>query len=176
MKMKIVVVEDTLKDVEALKNVLTKENLQEYMNSYDDVFDSVSFIGYHEDITKDELEETYDHSDDVIAAIKKELDEEIYHNEEYKISILLDIILTKKERLSALQSNNPPEIELAKKIIHEFSEQHHICLITNYENYTRYYETMIGSDWKDRYVVKSEIKREDEFMMKEMVRILVKGD
>lgn len=37
--MKIVIVEDTLKDAESLKKVLTKENLQEYMKNYDDVLD-----------------------------------------------------------------------------------------------------------------------------------------
>lgn len=151
MTNKIYVIEDCVKEANAIAKELNKKALiRETENC------SFQFSVLPGTIAGEIAENDYMFYDDSVLNTIRERYDELQDDE--RMCILLDIMLTKEDYSNA-RASSYPKVDLAKKIYFEFREQMPIYIITHAPWFATQGDVVMGVDLSEQFISKNAILR-----------------
>lgn len=154
MKVKIFIIEDMCKDAATMKRLLNASADQ--MGNGENEFTFEWLKGEDKETVETERHRYY--TDNILNILEEKISESIQDN--FKVGILLDIVLTREEDIKSKNSLYP-YVDLAKKIYFKYENKIPIYLITSYALFAIASDTIMGKDLSQCYATKSDLKGND---------------
>ena len=171
MRVKIFIIEDMCKDAATMKRLLNASAAQ--MENGENEFTFEWLEGEDEATVESETHKYY--TDNILNVLEKEINKSIRDN--FKVGILLDIVLTREEDIKSKNSLYP-YVDLAKKIYFKYENEIPMYLITSYALFAIASDTIMGKDLSQCYATKSDLKGNDlsgsDFILKYFTENLAK--
>lgn len=154
MRVKIFIIEDMCKDATTMLDLLKQSAAK--IGNEENKFTFEWLEGEDEATVESETHQYY--TDNILNVLEKEISKSIRDN--FKVGILLDIVLTREEDIKSKNSLYP-YVDLAKKIYFKYENEIPMYLITSYALFAIASDTIMGKDLSQCYATKSDLKGND---------------
>lgn len=154
MRVKIFIIEDMCKDATTMLDLLKQSAAK--IGNEENKFTFEWLEGEDKATVESETHKYY--TDNILNVLEREINKSIRDN--FKVGILLDIVLTREEDIKSKNSLYP-YVDLAKKIYFKYENEIPMYLITSYALFAIASDTIMGKDLSQCYATKSDLKGND---------------